>query len=102
MRGAGAFVKLCGVLTCCLAEFCRAGMADAVTMDGGSEMGKRFHGPGGKLSREDAAITAGGSVELERLRVDELAAIDLLYMPACGCACEETEGRVFDRMPTWI
>ena len=95
IRGAGAFVKLCGDLTCCLAEFCRAGMADAVTMDGGGEMGKRFHGPGGKLSREDAAITAGGSVELERLRVDELAATDLR-------SCGETEGRVFDRIPTWI
>lgn len=100
MRGAGAFVKLCA-LTCCLAEFCRAGMADAVTMDGGSETGKRLHGPGGKLSRDDAAITAGGSVELERLRVDELAATDLRYIPACGCICEETEG-AFGRMVTWI
>lgn len=71
MSGAGAFVRPC-VLTC-LADFCRAGMADAVTMDGGSEMGKRFHGPGGKLSREEAAITAGGKVELERPKVSEEA-----------------------------
>lgn len=78
MSGAGAFVKLC-VLPC-LAEFCRAGMADAVTTDGGTEMGKRFHGPGGKLSSDDAAITAGGRVELERLRVGELTVFDPLKL----------------------
>ena len=78
MSGAGAFVKLCALT--CLAEFCKAGMADTVTMDGGSEMGKRFHGPGGKVSREDAAITAGGKVELERLRV-EVAVFDLHCVP---------------------
>lgn len=38
MSGAGALVKVC-TLTC-LAEFCKAGMVDAVTMDGGSERGK--------------------------------------------------------------
>lgn len=78
MSGAGAFVKLCALT--CLAEFCKAGMADAVTIDGGSEMGKRFHGPGGKVSREDAAMTAGGKVELERLRV-EVAVFDLHCVP---------------------
>ncbi len=92
MSGAGALVKVCALT--CLAEFCKAGMVDTVTMDGGSERGKRFQGPEGKLSKEDAAITARGKVELERLRVDEVAVLDLRCMCACGCTCELAEAAV--------
>ena len=82
MSGAGGVVKLCALT--CLAEPCKAGMIDAVTTDGGIE-GKQLHW--GRLSREDAAMTAGGKVELDRLRFDDAVGFGLCNTTGCGNIC---------------